>query len=147
MTRDRRLTTILLLAAGLGLLFAVCSYGAEVAHGFKHQEVRFAVCTQCHPDRWPEMDHTLNWDVAHKSAAARAGQVCGVCHRESFCTDCHANKEEIKPSDKHKDSPDRSLPHRGDYITQHKIDGKINPASCFRCHGRQNNSRCRVCHR
>jgi hypothetical protein len=27
-----------------------------------------------------------------------------------------------------------------------RIDGRINPASCFPCHGRQNNERCKVCH-
>jgi hypothetical protein len=39
------------------------------------------------------------------------------------------------------------MPHRGDYITQHQIDGRINPAPCFRCHGRRNNERCAECHR
>jgi hypothetical protein len=27
------------------------------------------------------------------------------------------------------------------------IDGKIDPASCYRCHGRTNNEQCVQCHR
>ena len=47
---------------------------------------------------------------------------------ESFCSDCHAHREELKPSDKYKEYVTRDLPHRGDYLTQHQIDGRINPA-------------------
>jgi hypothetical protein len=38
------------------------------------------------------------------------------------------------------------MPHRGNYVTMHKIDGKVDPASCYRCHGRGNNERCMSCH-
>jgi hypothetical protein len=27
------------------------------------------------------------------------------------------------------------------------IEGKIDPTSCYRCHGRANNEKCIVCHR
>lgn len=104
------------------------------------------VCSQCHPDKYGDMSHTADWEARHKFPAQRAVQYCNICHQESYCADCHANKEELKPSDKYKGSPERFLPHRGDYLSQHKIDGKINPAACFRCHGRSNNKRCRVCH-
>jgi len=93
------------------------------------------------------MNHTSDFSTRHKFYAKQQKQVCDMCHTEAFCADCHANKEELKPSDKYKDSPERALPHRGDYLTQHKIDGRINPASCFPCHGRQNNERCKECHK
>jgi hypothetical protein len=106
------------------------------------------ICSQCHTDWRASMDHSAEFGrLRHKFSALQHKQVCGICHKESFCADCHAHKEEIKPSDKFKDSPDRALPHRGDYLNQHKIDGRINPASCMKCHGRQNNERCRVCHK
>ena len=105
------------------------------------------VCGDCHTDGRAALNHTEGFGTRHKFFAAQNAKTCGVCHKESFCSDCHAHKEEIKPSDKYKDSPERSLPHRGDYLNQHKIDGRINPASCMKCHGRQNNERCRVCHR
>ena len=107
-----------------------------------------ALCSPCHQDWRAAMDHTAELGkIRHKFMAAQNKESCGVCHVESFCSDCHAHKEFLKPSDKYKDSPERDLPHRGDYLNQHKIDGRINPASCMKCHGRQNNERCKTCHR
>jgi hypothetical protein len=147
MAKSGHIKAIILFTTLFCMLFVLCAY-AQVMYEKKHPvEVEVAICSQCHADKWPDMDHTQRWDVSHKFSASRAGQVCNICHKESFCTDCHGNKEEIKPSDKYKDFPERSLPHRGDYLTQHRIDGKINPAPCFRCHGRQNNRKCRICHR
>jgi len=105
------------------------------------------VCGDCHTDGKAALNHTNDFGKRHKFFAAQNSRQCGVCHKESFCSDCHAHKEELKPSDKYKDSPERSMPHRGDYLNQHKIDGRINPASCMKCHGRSNNERCKVCHR
>jgi hypothetical protein len=53
----------------------------------------------------------------------------------------------MKPATKFGDRPDRMVPHRGDYMTQHRIDGKLDPASCYKCHGRGNNKICLNCHR
>jgi hypothetical protein len=105
------------------------------------------LCSNCHTDDLAAFSHTSDFNIRHKFLASRKQQVCNLCHQESFCSDCHANKEELKPSDKFKDSPQRFLPHRGDYLTQHRIDGRINPAPCLKCHGRNNNARCRACHK
>lgn len=106
------------------------------------------ICSQCHTDWRGSMDHSAEFGgFRHKFSAMQHKQACGICHKESFCADCHAHKEEIKPGDKYKDAPARAIPHRGDYLNQHKIDGRINPASCIKCHGRQNNERCGICHK
>jgi hypothetical protein len=60
---------------------------------------------------------------------------------------CHARKEELKPSTRMGDRPDLALPHRGDYIVQHQLEGRMDPGSCFRCHGNKNDAKCRACHR
>jgi hypothetical protein len=134
----------LLLSAGL----YPCAQTASTAKRHPVEMTEAPICRDCHTDWRAVMDHTQDFAaVRHKFYAAQKRGVCDVCHVESFCADCHANKEELKPSDKYKDSPERTMPHRGDYLTQHKIDGKINPASCFPCHGRQNNARCKVCHK
>jgi hypothetical protein len=105
-------------------------------------------CTECHTDNWAALNHkAVGFYEKHRYYAEQQKFACSVCHEESFCADCHAHKEEIKPSDKYKDSPERALPHRGDYLSQHKIDGRIDPASCVKCHGRTNNERCKECHR
>jgi len=106
------------------------------------------ICSQCHTDWRASMDHSAEFGgIRHKFSARQNKQTCGLCHAESFCSDCHAHKDQLKPSDKYKDAPERALPHRGDYLNQHKIDGRVNPAACMKCHGRQNNERCRVCHK
>ena len=140
---------------GFLLLLPVIALLANVKDGtagavVKHpMEVEVPViCSQCHDDWRGSLDHTAEFGgLRHKFSARQNKQACGLCHAESFCSDCHANKEQLRPSDKYKDAPERTLPHRGDYLNQHKIDGRVNPASCMRCHGRQNNERCKACHR
>jgi hypothetical protein len=111
-------------------------------------------CTECHTDETGvalkpigAFDHSSDWIALHRFYASQTSRLCNACHKEAFCTDCHAYKNELRPSDRYSGSPERWLPHRGDYIFQHRIDGRIDPTSCFRCHGRQNNALCRRCHR
>jgi len=105
-------------------------------------------CTECHTDSWASLNHRAPDFIAkHRFYATASRQACSSCHQESFCTDCHTRKDELKPSEKFSSDPQRNLPHRGDYLSQHKIDGRINPASCVKCHGRQNNVRCASCHK
>lgn len=132
-----------ILVAGL---FA-CAHNRTLPAWHPVEVTETPTCSECHKDEWAVLNHTPDFGTRHKFYAARQSAVCNLCHAETFCADCHAHKEEVKPSDKYKDSPERALPHRGDYFSQHMIDGKINPASCFPCHGRMNNERCKVCHR
>ena len=111
-------------------------------------------CSECHKDQnsgvlkpYDTFRHSTEFIKQHRFYAARDGRLCATCHKESFCNDCHANELEIKPSIKLGNRPDRELVHRGDYLTLHKIDGKIDPASCYRCHGRTNNEQCVACHK
>jgi hypothetical protein len=132
----------------MGLVVYACANGASLAR--KHpQEVKGLVnCGECHENQFVALNHKADdFYRKHKYYAVGQRAVCASCHRESFCTDCHAYKEELKPSDKYKASPERNLPHRGDYLSRHRIEGRINPASCAKCHGRQNNERCKTCHR
>ncbi len=140
-------TFILLTLFALFFGLYACSTENTVAKWHPVEVQAPAICSNCHQDFRTAMDHTPGFGTSHRYLAAQRQQVCNLCHVESFCADCHTHKEEIKPSDKYADSPERELPHRGDYLSQHMIDGKINPASCFKCHGRNNNRRCLTCHR
>ncbi|GFO55705.1 cytochrome c [Geomonas sp. Red276] len=111
-------------------------------------------CSECHEDQqkgtmkpFAAFNHSRIFVKNHRFYAATDDALCATCHKFSFCADCHTNKIEMKPSVKNGDRPDRMMPHRGDYITLHKIEGKLDPASCYRCHGRTNNERCVACHR
>ena len=112
------------------------------------------ICTDCHEATLKDsqkpysvFDHTRSFITDHRFAAQSEERSCAICHKQSFCTDCHANHTELKPSTKLGDRPDRELIHRGDYMTRHKFDGKTDPVSCYRCHGRANNEKCVTCHR
>lgn len=138
-------TLIILFAIMLGAVFA-CAAKKSLPTWHPVDVTGLPKCSECHKDDRTALDHTPDFAARHKLYAVQQKQVCDLCHVQAFCADCHANDEELKPSDKYKDAPQRVMPHPGDYLTQHKIDGKINPAPCFRCHGRQNNERCKACH-
>lgn len=142
-----KLFVLALFGGVITLLLVACAGTQSIAQKHPQEVQGMPLCSECHTDWRTSLDHRSDYITKHKFYAAQQKQTCEVCHAQSFCADCHANKEELKPSDKFKDSPERTMPHPGDYLTQHKIDGRINPASCFTCHGRQNNDRCKICHK
>lgn len=144
--KNNRLFLILLMVAA-SFLYA-CANTASLARVHPEAVTGIPDCSECHQDTWASLNHKApDFMLKHRSFAGNSRAACASCHQESFCADCHAHKEEILPSAKYPDAPGRSLPHRGDYLSQHKIDGKVDPASCFACHGRQNNEGCKRCHR
>ena len=112
------------------------------------------LCSECHESNvlkttgkpFSAFDHTPAYvKSGHSLAARRDAIVCASCHAQSFCADCHAGSLPMKPSTK-SDRADRFMPHRGDYMTLHRSEGKIDPTACFGCHGRANNDKCFTCH-
>ncbi|MCL5966821.1 MAG: cytochrome C [Deltaproteobacteria bacterium] len=111
-------------------------------------------CRECHSGvstgalkPYHSFRHTRAFVDIHGLYARQGQNLCASCHAPSFCQTCHARTEEIKPSTKMGDRPDLALPHRGDYIVTHRLDGRIDPGSCFRCHGNKEDTRCRACHK
>jgi hypothetical protein len=111
-------------------------------------------CAECHEDQqkgtmkpFDAFSHSPSFVKNHRFYSASDDRLCSTCHKSSFCNDCHTNQTEMKPSLKYGNRPDRDLPHRGNFLTLHKIEGKLDPAGCYRCHGRSNNERCITCHR
>jgi hypothetical protein len=112
-------------------------------------------CSECH--EWGSTDtgkphgtfhHSRSFLQRHGTYAAQDQDLCNSCHGDSFCMDCHATEGGIRPDIRHGNQPDRDLmPHRGDYLTQHRIDGRVNPGSCVRCHGNRNSETCARCHK
>lgn len=97
-------------------------------------------CTACHDVHgeilaFASFNHTPTWMQTHRQQAYQHETVCSMCHQPSFCNDCHATRGELKPSLKNQTETYRQTPHRGDYLSRHRIDGRIDPTSCFRCHG------------
>jgi len=55
------------------------------------------LCSDCHQDWRSALDHTSDYAKRHRVFAEQQSQTCAVCHKESFCSDCHAHKDELKP--------------------------------------------------
>ncbi len=109
-------------------------------------------CLDCHEARdeklaFGDFVHTASWLESHRQRAYQSETVCSMCHQTSYCNDCHASKTELKPSEKNDSQTFRQMQHRGDYLSRHRIDGRVDPTSCFRCHGNPKSAQaCVKCH-
>jgi cytochrome c len=147
-----------LVLAGLMLIFAACAQmkaipGLPASHPEALVVGQQVSCAECHEDQqkgtmkaFNAFSHTPSFVKNHRFYASSDDRLCSTCHKSSFCNDCHTNQVEMKPSIRYGYRPDREMPHRGNFATMHKIEGKLDPASCNRCHGRANNERCITCH-
>ncbi len=152
----KRLVLYIILFCSLAGLFLACAATQERwAHLILHpkeegENLRF--CTECHDEadenlHYRRFVHTPLFMENHKAAARQNSNVCYMCHKQSSCGDCHAARVEMKPSIKDQTGTYRRTPHRGDYISRHKIDARVNPLSCQRCHGNPKTVQsCRTCH-
>ena len=145
--------------AGLIMILAACAQmksipGLPASHAEPLAAGEQVSCAECHEDNqkgtlksFDAFSHSPSFVKNHRFYASSDERLCSTCHKSSFCSDCHTNQVEMKPSIKFGNRPDRDMPHRGNFLTLHKIEGKLDPASCYRCHGRANNERCISCHR
>lgn len=151
-----RYTAFLLVVSLLGLLLSCATrsgYRLPVAHPqiFELGEKR-EFCTKCHgynkkPIDFERYNHTALFTESHRLVAYQDEGVCSICHAQSFCNNCHATRIELKPSLQDETGNYRRIQHRGDYLTRHRIEGRIDPSSCFRCHGSPKSSKtCQSCH-
>jgi hypothetical protein len=111
-------------------------------------------CRECHEEGltgtlkpYDAFRHTPVFVTRHGSYARRGQNLCSACHADSFCRSCHALRGGIAPDLMQGGRPDLMAPHRGDYLAQHPLDGRMDPGSCLRCHGKGNNRTCARCHK
>lgn len=141
------------LAAFLLLLLATSAQGRPFVHP-EDAEVgnKKPICSECHDE--PEsgvvhrrFDHSVYFLENHRAPARQRPEICAMCHQQSTCNDCHGVSTELKPSIRRQNDTYRRTQHRGDYLSRHRIDGRIDPTSCFRCHGNPKSSKsCVRCH-
>ncbi|MBT8340478.1 MAG: hypothetical protein KJP07_10745 [Desulfatitalea sp.] len=126
--------------------------GARLPLSHPPEEGDLRSCSDCHETEaggfpYRRYEHTPLFGENHRRVATGSRQVCAMCHQASFCADCHGQGMALKPSLKDHGDVRRKMPHRGDYLTRHRIDGRLNPAKCFRCHGRPKSEKtCIPCH-
>ena len=151
----RTLTRLAPLAAAVLLLgCAALSSRTSVPAGHAERLGSMPVsCLECHEDEtsgalkpFDAFNHTNTFLLRHGVLAGQGQNLCASCHRADFCLDCHAG-DELGTGLRKGSRPDRAVPHRGDYLVSHRIDGKLDPGSCVRCHGNRNSERCLACHK
>lgn len=123
----------------------------------------FATCAQCHSKDFgadkcamchskltsatakpiKDFDHGADWLRRHGVVAKGGMAVCGHCHQESSCTECHGKNNPIRAELLHLDRVDAAFHHRGDFLTRHTIEAKSDPKACLTCHTQNN---CVACH-
>lgn len=146
---------IVLLVCIVGWLLACAATGERWTPPLAHPEAEgenLKYCMDCHDESdanipYRRYVHTPLFMESHRPAALQNVGVCYMCHPSRFCNDCHGTWIELKPSIKNQTETHRRMPHRGDYLSRHQIDGRIDPVSCRRCHGNPKTSlTCRRCH-
>lgn len=139
----------------IGLIMACAGTKEQWLPPLQHPEEEgenLKYCMDCHDETDENIPyriyvHTPMFMDNHRPVAIQGTKVCYMCHRTSFCGDCHGIRHELKPSIKNQTSTNRRMPHRGDYISRHRFDGRINPASCRRCHRNPKTLQtCKSCH-
>lgn len=141
-------------AAMLGCLYACAASTALPAHHPAEAELGRTrpICVDCHEARsaklaFADFNHTPLFASTHRAVASHNARICAMCHEQSFCNNCHATGVELKPSLKDQSDTFVGMPHRGDFQSRHRIDGKVDPTSCYRCHGNPKSARtCLPCH-
>jgi hypothetical protein len=146
-------------AMALAMAFAAgCSMLSQTASvPAKHPEELAgtrADCGECHSDvsagtlkAYSSFKHGTIFVKQHGFYARQGQNLCTSCHKPAFCAECHTRRPGMSPATRNADRPDRMAPHRGDYVMQHRIDGRVDPGSCVRCHGNKADGRCRGCHK
>jgi hypothetical protein len=126
------------------------AFSLPLVHPDEGEDLR--QCLDCHDNEegdlpFERFSHGIFFAERHGGSARGHAAVCAMCHQERFCSDCHGLRPGVKPSLKNHSDSRRRMPHRGDYLTRHRIDGRIDPTACFRCHGSPKKAKlCASCH-
>ncbi len=113
-----------------------------IQHKDTIQEAR---CSTCHDTsvRLEILTHNAVWVDVHKSVAVNRSAECEKCHSRTYCAECHSFKQSLKPSEKNPEDVESTFPHRGNWISRHFVEAKVEPDRCYRCHTQ---SYCYDCH-
>ena len=107
-------------------------------------------CRLCHErldryDRKPETlyRHDAGFFARHGLRAQGEETNCAQCHDQAFCADCHARTQTVSPAVRWPERVDRALVHRGDFLSRHALEARVDASGCLKCHGP---SSCASCH-
>jgi hypothetical protein len=108
-------------------------------------------CLRCHeglhesPARPLSLyDHGQDFLRRHGTAAKGGEAVCAHCHGDEGCAQCHArNKVPVRTWLRSDPGVERPGPHRGDFLTRHAVEARVDGKACLSCHEERS---CLSCH-
>jgi hypothetical protein len=107
-------------------------------------------CETCHRDLedarllpQSHLAHDGDWLREHGTRAASSGDLCGSCHRDSFCADCHGKTVPALPAARRFADPFAASVHRAGFTARHALEARSEPGACMTCHAPD---RCAACH-
>ena len=113
------------------------------------QDYREVNCDQCHEDLtetgtepYAMFNHDGDFLKRHGALSRSEAVVCQHCHTEDQCAACHASTNPIRASIRNRSAVDRAFVHRGDFLTRHAIEARLDRMACFKCHESRECSQC-----
>jgi hypothetical protein len=98
-------------------------------------------CAPCHDARdvarlRPQsfMDHDRDWPGRHGSEARQNEALCGVCHSQVECNDCHDLGQTLSLEQRTPEAIERERVHPADFMTRHALEAASQPVRCLTCH-------------
>ncbi|MDH5492764.1 MAG: hypothetical protein OEY14_12495 [Myxococcales bacterium] len=99
-------------------------------------------CDRCHSDlhryRMDDLDfvrHAPGFLRRHGGMARADEALCTACHEPSHCSNCHAPSTGIPLELVEPPAALRDFVHRGDFISRHPMEARLERGTCQRCHG------------
>lgn len=124
--------------------------GHEACSKCHSEQIENLLCSLCHRElsysglsELAGFTHKDNFLAEHAVFAKRSTQTCTQCHSQAYCNGCHSRNQSIKPSLQFPEKVKASFIHRGDWITAHRIEAKVEDGRCLKCHSI---SECSKCH-
>ena len=148
MTRSAMTALAAALLLGAAGLLAACAgpKSAALVHPEKVQGL--PICTSCHDADRAAANHDARWmKIARRGRRCATSAPARCATRSRPAPTATATRRRSNPPTSASSRFDAATPHRGDWLTQHRVDGRLDPASCFPCHGRKNVGRCGTCHK
>lgn len=80
------------------------------------------------------MNHDGQWLLRHGSEARQNEALCGTCHSQKECTDCHDVTQSLTPEQRTPEAIERERVHPADFLTRHALEAASQPTRCLTCH-------------
>ncbi len=110
----------------------------------EYAETKLSECNDCHKAEGIAPNHDSDWVRGHRLLAAKKGNNCSQCHKQSDCLDCHQGggiNADLTSETFKRDYVPKS--HRSDFVSIHPLKARDNPQTCNRCHDQKY---CTSCH-